>query len=138
MGSPPATSHQPTELTAQQVPNDVALVVLFGSRALGQAGPNSDWDVGIRFEHPPSDPLRLYRLDAELAEAMACSSDAIDVVDLDQAPYLLQRVVAEQGILLFERRPGLFHGTCSRAIRQWADWQRRQEKLSLERQQAPA
>ena len=123
-------------MDSSRVPADVDLVVLFGSRAQGTHRANSDWDVGIRFHAKPQQALRLYGLDAELAEAMDCSSDHIDVVDLDQAPYLLQRVVAEQGQVLFERQPGLFAGYCSKAIRQWADWERRQHKLSREREQA--
>ena len=82
--------------------------------------------------------MRLYRLDVELAQLLGCSSDAVDVVDLDQASYLLQRVVAEHGQSLFARRPGLFGSFCSRAIRQWADWQRRQQKLAAERSQVLA
>ena len=69
---------------------------------------------------------------------MGCSSDAIDVVDLDHSSYLLQRVVAEEGALLFERRPGLFLNFTSRAIRQWADWCRREDKLQRERLMAQA
>jgi hypothetical protein len=69
---------------------------------------------------------------------MGCPSDSLDVVDLDQAPYLLQRVVAEQGKLLFERQPGLFGSYCSKAIRQWADWEHRQQKLQREREQGLA
>jgi len=118
-----------------RVPADVDLVVLFGSRAQGSHHPDSDWDLGIRFHHKPEHPLRLYGVDAELAEAMGCSSDSLDVVDLDQASYLLQRVVAEQGQPLFERQPDLFASYCSKAIRQWADWEHRQEKLRRERKQ---
>ena len=77
-------------------------------------------------------------LDAELAQSLRCSSDAVDVIDLDRSSYLLQRVVAEHGQPLFERRPGLFGSFCSRAIRQWADWQRRQQKLAAERSQVLA
>ena len=117
-----------------RVPSDVNLVVLFGSRAHGTHTESSDWDLGVSFQQASEHPLRLYALDAELAEAMACSSDAVDVVNLDEAPYLLQRVVAEQGQLLFERQPGLFASYCSKAIRQWADWERRQEKLRRERE----
>ena len=120
-------------LSDRQVPADVDLVVLFGSRARGTASLGSDWDVAIRF-HPGDDqPLRICALDPLLAEAIGCSSDGIDVVDLDQASYLLQRCVAENGIPLFEREPGLFSRFCSRSIRQWADWQRRKEKLQRER-----
>jgi predicted nucleotidyltransferase len=129
-------------LQSAELPADLDLVVLFGSRAKGRAISGSDWDLGVRFgpgsAASPADPMRLYRLDWELAAALGCSSDAVDVVDLDQASYLLQRVVAEDGQPLFERRPGLFGSFCSRAIRQWADWQRRQQKLAAERRQVGA
>jgi len=126
------------KLLSADLPADLDLVVLFGSRAQGTATSSSDWDLGVRFSPGQGDPLRLYRLDVELATRLGCSSDAVDVVDLDQASYLLQRVVAEHGQPLFERRPGLFGSFCSRAIRQWADWQRRQQKLAAERSQVLA
>jgi len=130
------------KLDPTAVPGDLDLVVLFGSRARGRECSRSDWDLGVRIgpgsAASPPDPLRLYRLDWELAAALGCSSDAMDVVDLDQASYLLQRVVAEEGQPLFERQPGLFGSFCSRAIRQWADWQRRQQKLAAERSQVGA
>ena len=123
----------PLRLTEAQVPDDVDLVVLFGSRARDHAHPSSDWDVGVRFHRPHQPLLHLCALDPVLARAIGCSSDAIDVVELDQVSYLLQRCGAEDGIALFERVPDLFTAFCSRAIRQWADWQRRQQKLAQER-----
>lgn len=123
----------PLRLTEARVPDDVDLVVLFGPRARGNAHASSDWDVGVRFHRPQQPLLHLCALDPVLARAIGCSSDAIDLVELDQVSYLLQRCVAEDGIALFERQPGLFTSFCSRAIRQWADWQRRQQKLAQER-----
>lgn len=119
------------DLTA--VPSDLDLLVLFGSRAKGTATPHSDWDLAVLIQPNPHDPLRLFSLDPELARALGCSSDTVDVVDLACASYLLQRVIAEDGQVLFERRPGLFASFCSRARRQWADWTRRQTKLKQER-----
>jgi predicted nucleotidyltransferase len=95
------------KLLSADLPADLDLVVLFGSRAQGTAPSNSDWDLGVRFSPGQGDPLRLYRLDVELATRLGCSSDAVDVVDLDQASYLLQRVVAEHGQPLFEPRQQL-------------------------------
>jgi len=115
------------------LPSDLDLVVLFGSRAKGCASESSDWDLAVLLQPNPQDPLRLFGLDLELAEALGCSSDALDVVDLSRSSYLLQRVVAEDGQLLFERQPGMFAAFKSRARRQWADWTRRQAKLELER-----
>ena len=115
------------------LPSDLDLVVLFGSRAKGSANESSDWDLAVLLQPNPQDPLRLFGLDPELAGALGCSSDALDVVDLSRASYLLQRVVAEDGQLLFERQPGMFAAFKYRARRQWADWTRRQAKLELER-----
>jgi len=125
-------------LSSSAVPADVDLVVLFGSRAKANSHTSSDWDLAIRFRNEPTDPMRLYGLDAELAQALRCSSDAVDVIDLDRSSYLLQRVVAEDGQLLFEREPGAFLNFRSRAIRQWADWVLRQDKLNRERTMTPA
>ena len=132
------TSAAITPLSSSTVPADVDLVVLFGSRAKANSHASSDWDLAIRFRDEPSNPMRLYGLDAELSQALHCSSDAVDVVDLDRSSYLLQRVVAEDGQLLFEREPGAFLNFRSRAIRQWADWCLRQDKLKRERAMAPA
>ncbi len=86
------------------------------------------------FRQNPDQPLRLFELDALIAPLLGCSSDSIDLVDLERCSYLLQRVVAEEGRLLFERSPGLYLNLCSRAIRQWADWCRRDDKLKSERE----
>jgi uncharacterized protein len=121
-------------IRSDAVPEDVDLIVLFGSRAKGTHTSTSDWDLGITFRQKPEQPLRLFELDTLLAPLVGCSSDAIDLVDLEHSSYLLQRVVTEEGQLLFERRPGLFLSFCSRAIRQWADWCRREQKLNRERE----
>ena len=123
----------PPLIAADVVPDDIDLLVLFGSRAKGQASEASDWDLAVLLHPNQDEPLRIFALDPVLANLLGCSSDAIDVVDLDHSSYLLQRVVAEEGALLFERRPGLFLNFTSRAIRQWADWCRREDKLQRER-----
>lgn len=122
------------QLSASQMPGDLDLVVLFGSRARGTSSPASDWDLAIRFRQTPEHPLRICALDPLLAHALGCSSDAVDVVDIDRTSYLLQRCIAEDGVALFEREPGLFVQFCSRASRQWADWQQRQRKIHKERE----
>ncbi|MBM5783553.1 MAG: nucleotidyltransferase domain-containing protein [Cyanobacteria bacterium K_DeepCast_35m_m1_288] len=134
MSPPQAQLQALPKIRAEAVPEDVDLIVLFGSRAKGIQTPTSDWDLGITFRQTLDHPLRLFELDALLSPLVGCSSDAIDLVDLEHSSYLLQRVVTEEGRLLFERRPGLFFSFCSRAIRQWADWCRREQKLSSERE----
>ena len=129
----PPQAHSRQQLTTEAMPADIDLLVLFGSQAKNTQSPTSDWDLGVCFHPNPDQPLRLFELDALLAPLVGCSSDAIDLVDLEHSSYLLQRVVADEGVVLFERTPGLFLNFCSRAIRQWADWCRREEKLERER-----
>jgi len=62
------------ELLSADLPADLDLVVLFGSRAQGTATSSSDWDLGVRFSPGQGDPLRLYRLDVELATRLGCCS----------------------------------------------------------------
>jgi uncharacterized protein len=134
MAPPSQLAAEPPQIQADAVPADVDLILLFGSRAKGAHAPSSDWDIGICFQQDPDQPLRLFELDALIAPLLGCSSDNIDLVDLEHSSYLLQRVVAENGRTLFERHPGLYLNYCSRAIRQWADWCRREQKLTRERE----
>ncbi|CAK6699565.1 type VII toxin-antitoxin system MntA family adenylyltransferase antitoxin [Synechococcus sp. CBW1107] len=134
MAPPSQLAAEPPQIQADAVPADVDLILLFGSRAKGAHAPSSDWDIGICFQQDPDQPLRLFELDALIAPLLGCSSDNIDLVDLEHSSYLLQRVVAENGRTLFERHPGLYLNYCSRAIRQWANWCRRVQKLTRERE----
>lgn len=78
----------------------VLLVYLFGSRAVGQAGPGSDYDLGILLDRGQDSPERRARLAHELAVILGTSK--IDVVFLNQAPPELAFAVI-QGTLLYER-----------------------------------
>ena len=118
------------KLDPAAIPPDLKLVIVFGSQAKGAASPSSDWDLGVIFMPGIKDPLRDCRMDLPLAEALGVNSDAVDVIDLERASYLLQGVVAQEGLPLFEREAGSFASFASRAHRQWADWSRRRQRLS--------
>lgn len=91
------------------------LLVLHGSRGRGTAHAESDWDfayeAGAGF-----DPDGLLASLADLLKA-----DRIDLVDLGRAGALLRHRVARDGIVLFERTPGLFDRFRLDAIRTWCD-----------------
>lgn len=79
----------------------VKLAYLFGSRAKGAAVPESDFDIAVLFEKPPTDTFAL-------RETMDISSDLrkknfpmkFDVVSLHNAPLLLKyEAVAHHRIL---------------------------------------
>jgi predicted nucleotidyltransferase len=78
------------------------LLVLFGSRARGDARPESDWDFGY-VARGTFDALALR---ADLADTLG--TDGLDLADLDRAGGLLRFRVARDGAAVFERRPGLF------------------------------
>ncbi|MDX2236462.1 MAG: nucleotidyltransferase domain-containing protein [Hyphomonadaceae bacterium] len=64
-------------------------VYLFGSRAAGAARPDSDIDVGVLAAAPLPAPLR----DALAADLAAAVLRDVDLVDLRQAPTVLQHEI---------------------------------------------
>src|ERR1700756_3804552 len=78
------------------------LLVLFGSRARGEATSRSDWDLGYLGEAP---------LDREglLADVVAAAgTEGIDLVDLDRAGGLVRFRAARDAMVLFEASEGTF------------------------------
>lgn len=78
----------------------LALLLLFGSRARGDARPASDWDFG----YLASPQTAIDGLRAALVRAIG--TDRIDLVDLDRAGALLRYRAARDASLLYERAPG--------------------------------
>jgi predicted nucleotidyltransferase len=78
----------------------VLLLYLFGSRAVGRAGPGSDHDLGVLLDRREDSPAQRARLTHELVVMLGTS--AVDVVFLNQAPPELAFAVI-QGRLLYER-----------------------------------
>lgn len=95
------------------------LAVLFGSRAVGKARSDSDFDVGII----PIDPE--LALSDELALAAGLSGvmgTEVDVVRLDRDDVFLGREVARVGVCLFEVEPGVFSAYRATAMSHWIDF----------------
>jgi predicted nucleotidyltransferase len=91
------------------------LVLLFGSVASRNANKQSDIDLGFLFdEHKDI-------LDLTNRVITLLHTDNVDVVDLRRASPLLKASSVKQGILLYERSPGLFHEFSSLAIRRFID-----------------
>lgn len=102
---------------APRLPEEVRLLVLFGSTARGKAGPRSDVDLGVLLD-PYSAALR-FKVDAELGRA---ARREVDTVLLDDAPPLLRFEIARDGVLLFEREEGLWTHFKAKAMVDWWDW----------------
>lgn len=91
------------------------LLVLFGSRARGEATARSDWDLGYRGDAS---------LDREglLADVVAAAgTEAIDLVDLDRASGLVRFRAARDAIIVFEATDGTFAQFWFDAVSYWCD-----------------
>jgi predicted nucleotidyltransferase len=78
---------------------EVERVILFGSRARGDAGFRADIDIAV--ECPTADILRWS--DIEEAVELAPTLLNIDLVRLDTAPPELAAVIRDEGRVLYER-----------------------------------
>jgi predicted nucleotidyltransferase len=91
------------------------LLVLFGSRARGEATARSDWDLAYL-----GDPS----LDREglLADLVAAArTEAVDLVDLARASGLVRFRAARDAIVVFEASDGAFAEFWFDAVSYWCD-----------------
>ena len=96
-------------------------IVLFGSQAKGKGHIKSDIDIGFLFD-APSDVLELTNNVTRLLRI-----ENVDVVDLGRASPLLKYAVAKNGVLLYEREPGLFTRFFSLSYRMYVDTKKLRE-----------
>jgi predicted nucleotidyltransferase len=82
----------------------VQLAYLFGSQATGQAGPLSDFDVGVLFANTLSPQERFRRRLSLLAEVIGVLRvQRVDVVVLNEAPPALRFRVIQYGKILYNQ-----------------------------------
>lgn len=93
----------------------LALLMVFGSRAGGDAAAGSDWDFGYLAD-ADLDPAALMA-----ALAATVGSERIDLVDLARAGGLLRFRAARDGVLIHEAAPGCFDRFRFDAARFWFD-----------------
>jgi predicted nucleotidyltransferase len=91
------------------------LLVLFGSRARGDAHAGSDWDFGY-LATPSADVTGLLTTLVEIT-----GSDRVDLVDLARAGGVLRFRAARDGQVLYERGPGLGNAFRLEAAHFWCD-----------------
>lgn len=77
------------------------LLYVFGSRARGDARPDSDLDLAVLADGA-IDPLRLHELRLTLGAQLDCD---VDLVDLDRASTVLKLEVIRDGIVLEQQSP---------------------------------
>lgn len=91
------------------------LLILFGSRARGDARPGADWDFGYLADEAADVPALL----AALVEGL--EDDHVDLVDLRRAGGLLRYRSARDGLLVYEAAAGLFDRHRLQAVRFWCE-----------------
>jgi len=82
---------------------DLELAVLIGSQASGNATPQSDWDVAVRWGRNIRGTARLQHMEIlkqQIAEAIKTHKDQIDFIDITSARLAMRAVIAEEGIIL--------------------------------------
>ena len=110
---------------------DLVLAIAFGSLAAGQAGTESDVDVGVLTEGPLDDRRR-ERLVRAIAQA---TGRPVDLVDLRSAGVPLLRTILTTGTVLL-RRDGTAHAQLvSRMLADVEDFLPLRERLLRERRQ---
>ncbi|NET32734.1 MAG: nucleotidyltransferase domain-containing protein [Cyanothece sp. SIO1E1] len=99
------------------------LLILFGSRARGDASEDSDWDFAILYdeeqwqEYEKNEIWFGTKSSSILEETFKLSNEELDVVDLGSCSELLAHSIAHDGRLLYERKPGEFEEFKERALK---------------------
>ena len=97
--SPESMDEDTLRASLQEFP--LSMAVLFGSHANGTAHARSDLDVAVRFEDTVSDGHSVQLLNELTAELTRASCfEAIDLLDLDNAPPKLGYEILSRGTLL--------------------------------------
>ncbi|MCX7750862.1 MAG: nucleotidyltransferase domain-containing protein [Candidatus Bipolaricaulota bacterium] len=102
-------------LEAAREDPEVLAVLLYGSRARGDAGPGSDTDVCLvlRDGFPREELPR---------KALDYLGDALDLRVFQALPLLLRRRVLKEGRVLFVRDEGALYDLAIRTAKAWEDF----------------
>lgn len=97
----------------------VEVVLLFGSRARGSEGERSDTDLAVLLE--PGEDYWEFRLRALEWLDERLGADAADLVVLNEAGPVLRYEAGRDGVVLFEREPGLGCGVRAQYLSDYFD-----------------
>lgn len=98
------SSHVPANVyQLLQVQRDIDFAVLVGSRATGQAHPDSDWDIALQWQ-PQLQWLDILGkselLRSEIAQSLGISPIKVDLIDLRSSNLAMRASAAEEGVPL--------------------------------------
>jgi predicted nucleotidyltransferase len=81
---------------------EVSVAYMFGSRARGDYGQESDWDFAVLLSECFRDPYRLVRLIEEIARNLGVSDEKVNLVVLNDAELELSHRVISEGLVVYE------------------------------------
>ncbi len=81
------------------------MVVLFGSQATGRTHPKSDVDIGYTAPQTLGFKAR-FEITNEISSLL--QRDDVEFVDLRRISPVMKKIIADEGIALYERIPGMF------------------------------
>lgn len=106
---------------------DVLAVILYGSRARGEAHAGSDVDVALVLTHAPRDAQEIGRILLRYA-----SLDDADVQIFQRLPLYVQSRVLREGRALFVRDEDALYEAAFRTVRAWELFRPRYEAYLAE------
>jgi predicted nucleotidyltransferase len=112
----------------------VLVAYLFGSQAVGRAGPASDYDIAVLFA-PEASAAERGRWRLELIGRLidVYHSDAIDLVILNDAPPLLRFEVIRVRHVLYNSDDEARFAFEVRTMQEWFDWEPRYTRMQRAR-----
>lgn len=105
---------------ARDLPN-IAVLVVFGSRAQGTHRPDSDLDIAVLPDTADSRARRYLQADLAVALAHLAPEGRVDVILLDEAPSELRQGIMESGRVLLNRDPEAWKELRVRTMREYGD-----------------
>lgn len=97
---------------------DLDMVVLFGSQATGRTHPKSDIDIGYTSQMRLELDTR-FKIETEISVLLHRGD--IEFVDLRRISPVMKQIIADEGILLYEIRPGTFEAFCMYAFKLYVE-----------------
>lgn len=107
-----------THIAEQQ--STLKLLILFGSRARGDHNSSSDWDIAFLSASDSENPSYWFPgadLLQTLSECGQIPCDRIDLIDMSTCSEMLAHFVAQEGQLIYERKPGEFERFRQQALK---------------------
>lgn len=106
--------HKLSSQISERIPY-LKMLVLFGSRAIGNTKANSDWDFAVLCDEEKynsyikDNPLAAFAIPGILGEIFKINSDKIDIVELNHCSKLIAHFVARDGKVLYEEQADEFN-----------------------------